>query len=215
MFDSLKKLFAVKSGPEPIVKPEPPELLGLRLGASLTIDPIKLDLIQPALTIDGANPDQVIEAVGVVRLDQQRKIVRYYTDDEAFLQVQLDGEHIQELSLWYFFDSKGVIEADWQALLDHQVATGRYELDGQIFNQSWQGEQVELLTETTYHRDGSVSETDQFCMAYYRDVDNPHLDIEMLLVSAEEKHNTVTQRLDRELVRSTGFMLNTIDIRNN
>ncbi|MGL6261515.1 DUF2491 family protein [Vibrio sp. WXL210] len=215
MFDSLKKLFGAKSTPELTTRPGPPELLGLRLGASLTIDPIKLDLIQTSLTIDGANPDQVIEAVGVVKLDLQRRIVRYYTDDEAFLQIQLDGEHIQELSLWYFFDTRGVIEADWQTLLESQVATGTYDLDGHTFEQSWQGEQVELLTETTYHRDGTVSETDQFCMAYFRHVDNPHLDIEMLLVSAEEKHNTVTQRLERELVRSTGFMLNTIDIRNN
>ncbi|MGL6312782.1 DUF2491 family protein [Vibrio sp. WXL103] len=215
MFDSLKKLFGAKSTSDLTPRPGPPELLGLRLGASLTIDPIKLDLIQPSLTIDGANPDQVIEAVGVVKLDLQRRIVRYYTDDEAFLQIQLDGEHIQELSLWYFFDTKGVIEADWQTLLERQVATGTYDLDGHTFEQSWQGEQVELLTETTYHRDGTVSETDQYCMAYFRNVDNPHLDIEMLLVSAEEKHNTVTQRLERELVRSTGFMLNTIDIRNN
>lgn len=217
MFASIKRLFGQSQSnvTEPAIeKPQPPAILDLRLGGSFTIDPLKLEILQPALTIEGASPTHRILAVGEVKLDTHRSIVRYYTDDDAFLQFQLDGADIQEITLWYFFDTKGVPQSSWDSLLRTEVATGQYELDGETFEQFWEGETPVVLTEQTY-RDTGVEETDQFCMVYTRDIDSPHLEKELLLISAEEKLNSISNQHDHELVRSTGFALQAIDIMNN
>lgn len=216
MFNSIKKLFGGSAKEEPQqIKPQAPSVLGLHLGGSFTIDSLKLSLLEPSLTIEGASPEQRITAIGEVNLDQQRKIIRFYTDDEGWLQVQMDGEEVQEVSLWYFFDAKGITDSDWKSTLEGKVATGTYILDENEFKQSWEGNEVELLTEKTYSKDGTVTETDQFCMAYFREIDSKHASEELLLISAEEKENALTHRLEHELVRSTGVMLDVIDIKTN
>lgn len=212
MFKSLNKLFKGQSHDVPETLPE---ILGLRLGGSFTIDQLKLKLSQPLLTIDGAAADHVIESVGIVQLDPQRKLVRYYTDDEAFLQIQLYDNQIEEIILWYFFDATALGKSEWKTTLEQHVATGEYILDEQRFQQFWTGQEPVSLTESTHRLDGSVSETDQFCMAYTRDLESEHCSVELLLVSAEEKHNPTNHTFEHELVRSTGFALNAIDIQNN
>lgn len=217
MFDGLKRLLMGNKTASKTASSTPlvPEILGLRLGGSFTIDAFKLEIIEPCLTIDGASPTHNIDAVGVIELDAQRKIVRYYTDDEGYLQIQLYGKDIEEITLWYFFDTKGLQENQWQPVLNNQVVIGEYHLDEQVFSQFWEGTTPVVLTEKTHHANGQIDETDQFCMVYTRDVKNSHIECELLLISAEEKRNAVTQSFDYELVRSTGFALNSIDIRNN
>ncbi len=212
MFKSLSKLF---KGQSHNTTETLPEILGLRLGGSFTVDPLKLKLIESHLIIQGACADHVIEAIGIVQLDPQRKLVRYYTDDEAFLQIQLYDNQIEEITLWYFFDIKALGTSEWKLTLEQHVATGEYTLDEHYFQQFWIGREPVILTEFTHRPDGSVSETDQFCMAYTRNIDSEHCPVELLLISAEEKHNSSTLTLNHELVRSTGFPLNTIDIQNN
>ncbi|WP_414932869.1 DUF2491 family protein [Vibrio europaeus] len=212
MFKSLSKLFAGQSQETSATLPE---VLGLRLGGSFTVDPLKLQLAEPHLIIEGAAADHVIEAIGIVELDPQRRLVRYYTDDEAFLQIQLYDNQVEEIVLWYFFDTRALGKEEWQPTLESQVATGEYSLEEMRFQQFWTGQEPVVLTEQTHRPDGSVSETDQFCMAYTRDITSEHCTVELLLVSAEEKHNPISQTFEHELVRSTGFALNAIDIQNN
>jgi hypothetical protein len=201
-------------------KPKAPEIMGLYLGGSFEIDPLKLKLLQPHLLIDGAAQHHLIQAVGEVNLDTGGKILRFYTDDDAFLQVILDGgdteNHISDVKLWYFYETKTVgSEAQWQSLLKNGISQPLYELQGHSFTRVWDavGEESPpvAMTEKTYEEDMDISETDQFVMLYERELVGG--EVETLLVSGEEK--VINNNLDRCLVLSTGFNLQQSDIKIN
>lgn len=201
-------------------KPKAPEIMGLYLGGSFELDELKLKLIQPNLIIEDAASQHLIQAVGEVNLDTGGKILRFYTDDDAFLQVVLDGgdteNHITDVKLWYFHNTKTVgSENQWQQLLKHDISQSTYSLENHTFKRVWDaiGEESPpvAMTEKTYEEDGDTSETDQFTMLYEREIDGDN--IETLLVSGEEK--IINNNHDRCLVISTGFNLNPADLRIN
>ena len=184
------KLFK-KSAPK---KPQAPEIMGLYLGGSFELDNLKLSLIEPELTIERAARSQLIQAVGEAPLDTGGTILRYYTDDDAFLQVVLDGglseNHITDVKLWHFYDTQTIgSEAQWKTCLNTLISQPTYELDGKVYTRVWGAVGDEsppvAVTETTYEEDGDVSKTDQFMMLYERPIDNDR--VETLLVVGEEK----------------------------
>lgn len=207
------KLFK-KSAPK---KPQAPEIMGLYLGGSFELDNLKLSLIEPELTIERAARSQLIQAVGEAPLDTGGTILRYYTDDDAFLQVVLDGglseNHITDVKLWHFYDTQTIgSETQWKTCLNTLISQPTYELDGKVYTRVWGAVGDEsppvAVTETTYEEDGDVSKTDQFMMLYERPIDNDR--VETLLVVGEEK--LVGANLDRCLVLSTGFDIQPTDI---
>ena len=211
------KLFGNK---KPDNTPKAPELIGLYLGGSFEIDALKLKLLEPNLTIEGAASQHIIQAVGEAHLDTGGKILRFYTDDDAFLQVVLDGgdteNHITDVKLWYFYETKTVgSDAQWQALLKSDISKPQYNLEGHSFTRVWDavGEESPpvAVTEKTFELDGDISETDQFMMLYERAIDDEQ--VETLLVSGEEK--LVNNNFDRCLVISTGFDVQPADIKIN
>ncbi len=209
MFKKLKKLF---SSDKEIQSREakhniPPEVMGLRLGGSFTFNELSLKLAEESLVIDGANPHQIIQAVGVVELDSHHQIIRYYTDDEGYLQFNMYGETIQEISLWYIYDAKHIPESRWMKTVRHEIAKEEYQLDDFTYIKSFEEDEPVILTEKTHHHDGSVSTTDQFVMLYRREIENSECSEEMLLVSGEEKENVSTNLLEHEFVTYTGFVV--------
>ncbi len=186
------KLFK-KSEPK---KPKSPEIMGLYLGGSFELDNLKLSLLEPELTIEGAAHSQLIQAVGEAPLDTGGTLLRFYTDDDGFLQVVTDGglseNHITDVKLWHFYETKTigntVYTRVWGAVGDESPPVA--------------------VTETTYEEDGDVSTTDQFMMLYERPISNDR--VETLLVVGEEKQ--VGNNLDRCLVISTGFDVEPADI---
>ncbi|WP_133470567.1 YjfK family protein [Paraglaciecola marina] len=208
------KLFGKKNK---TTKPKAPEIMGLYLGGSFELDPLKLRLLEPSLTIEKAATHHFIQAVGEVNLDTGGKILRFYTDDDAYLQVILDGgdteNHITDVKLWYFYETKTIgSEAQWKETLASGLSKPFYNLAGESFNRVWDavGEESPpvAMTEKTYEEDGDTSETDQFVMLYERDASDD--EVETLLVCAEEK--VVNNNLDRCLVLSTGFNIGQADI---
>lgn len=210
------KLFGKKAS---VSKPVVPEIMGLHIGGSFEIDALKLRLMQPELLIEGAAQQHLIQAVGEVELDTGSKILRYYTDDDGFLQVVLDGgdteNHISDVKLWYFYNTATVgSEQQWQGLLSNGISQPTYQVADTEFSRVWQavGEASPpvAMTEKTYQQDGSSSETDQFVMLYQRDISN---NTEFLMVSGEEK--IIEHNCDRCLVLSTGFNIQHSDIKIN
>lgn len=210
------KLFAKKTTD----KPKSPEIMGLYLGGSFELDALKLRLIEPHLLIEGAAPQQLIQAVGEVHLDSGGKILRFYTDDDAFLQVVLDGgeseNHITDVKLWYFYETKTVgNDQQWQQLIDSGISQPEYSLQDQHYSRVWDAVSAYsppvAMTEKTYELDGDISETDQFVMLYERTISDTLS--EALLVCGEEK--TIDNRFDRTLVISSGFDIEPTDIRIN
>lgn len=212
-----KKWFASKQQDD---KPKAPEIMGLYLGGSFELDALKLKLLQPQLIIENAAHQHLIQAVGEVNLDTGGKVLRFYTDDDAFLQVVMDGgdteNHITDVKLWYFYDTKTVgSDSQWQTLLKSGISKPQYELEGQTFQRVWDAIDAEsppvAMTEKTYEEDGDTSTTDQFTMLYERELDADN--VETLLVSGEEK--IINNNHDRCLVISTGFNINPADLRIN
>lgn len=196
-------------------QPDPPpipDLLGLRLGGHITFNPLRLRLIVPNVTVESIAPTQVVEAVGRVILDENTQVWRYYTDDEGYLEVLLEGgtaeENISDVKLWYFYRTDGVhSEEDWQQLLDHRISQPTHEVNQSVFSRLWQsaGEVSPPLamTETTWvngHSAAQFTTTDQFMMRYERAQDDFY---EYLNVVGEEKWRQGA--CERCLVYSTGL----------
>lgn len=216
-----KKLFKnAFGGSDTPAKPKAPEIMGLYLGGSFEIDALKLKLLEPELMIEGAASQHLIQSVGEVELDTGGKILRFYTDDDAFLQVVLDGgdseNHITDVKLWYFFDTQTIgNDSQWRDTLKNRISQPQFELEDLQYQRVWEAVGDEsppvAMTEKTYEQDGDVSETDQFIMLYERPLENDNT--ESLMISAEEK--IVGQNHDRCLVMSTGFNIQPGDIRIN
>ncbi len=200
-----------------VQKPSAPEIMGLYLGGSFELDDLKLRLLEPELTIDSAARSQLIQAVGVAQLDSGGTLLRYYTDDEGFLQVVADGgmteNHITDVKLWYFYDTQTIgNDAQWQDCLDNLISQPTYTLDGKLFHRVWNAtgdySPPVAVSEKTYEEDGDTSVTDQFMMLYERELTAGR--IESLLVAGEEK--IIGNNADRCLVISTGFDIQPADI---
>lgn len=213
-------MFSKFFGKKAPAKPQTPEIMGLYLGGSFELDSLKLSLLEPELTIEGAARSHLIQAVGRAPLDSGGELLRFYTDDDAFLQVVLDGgsteNHITDVKLWHFYSTQTVgSQQQWQDCLKNTISQPTYTLDGHQYTRVWDAvgdtSPPVAVTETTYEEDGDVSTTDQFMMLYERPLDNGRT--ESLLVVGEEK--IVGNNADRCLVISTGFDIEPADIRIN
>ncbi|WP_413113591.1 YjfK family protein [Thaumasiovibrio sp. DFM-14] len=210
MFDWFKKKSASDNAAS--VSP-PPEVLGLYLGGAFELDPLKLKLIEPELIIEGASQTQLIQAVGVVQLDENTRLVRYYTDDDGFIQILQHGTEdadISEVKLFYFYETKSVdTSSQWQQWLDNDIVNDSWQLEGHHFDKVWDNIKPVAMTEKTWSASNNITETDQFAMLYEREV-NSNL-FESLIVAGEEK---IQQgQAERCVVISTGFALSPTDFK--
>lgn len=219
---ALRAVFGKK---KPVEQPKPvtPEICGFRLGGAFEIDSLMLRLAEPELTIEGAATSQIIEAVGVIDMGAGTRIVRYYTDDEGYIQVLINGDDdsgILEISLWYFYDSRPIDgQQAWDNLLNNEIVKDEYDLEGTTFAPYWENDKPVCLTEKVYNKNGFVKELDSFNMLYSRNLQDdktedlllPHDKTEELLVVGEERIANNTP--DRLLSRVTGIQLNISDFK--
>jgi hypothetical protein len=189
-----------------------PSIMGLRLQGSFKIDPLLMKLTEAELVTQGAATTHIIEAAGIVDLDGTW-IYRFYTDDDAFLQVIAQGgqseEHVVDVKLFHFFDTLDVSsQASWDRLLKEEIGVGVYTLAGHTYQRVWKTagnyHNPVHMAEKTYAEDGNYSVTDQFTMLFERPISNGST--ESLFLSAEEKEEA-SGNLSRCLVQSTGITL--------
>lgn len=204
MFSSLFK----KKKAEPI---STPSIMGLRIGGSFEIDPLLMRMVESDLIIDGAATSYIIKAVGTAELDGTY-VFRFYTDDDAFLQVISEGnkesESVVDVKLFHFYDTQDIASQDiWDALLNTRMGTASYDLEGYSFQRVWTSaseyHNPVYMQEHTYDEEGGVSSTDQFTMLFEREVSNGLM--ESLFLSAEESEQA--GGLNRCFVLSTGITL--------
>lgn len=198
-------------------EPGAPEVMGLHLGGSFSLDELKLRLLEPDVVPEGMASHQIIQAVGEIKLDANSRVLRFYTDDDAFLQVLLDGggseSDIRDVKLWYFYETRGVgSETDWNSLLKNGISQASLTFEDREWLRVWEGTGESsppvAMTETTWQAGGSVSSTDQFAMLYEREIAPQRF--EYLMKVGEEKLEG--SRLDRCLVISTGFDIEPADL---
>ena len=186
--------------------------MGLRVGCSFELDPLMLKLFESQLVIEQAAQTQIIQAAGRVELDDTT-IFRFYTDDEAFLQVVAQGgtddTHVIDVKLYHYYDTLDIsADRDWDALLNTKIGVAHYELSGYGYDRVWQSlsdyHKPVHMRESTYDIYGASSFTDQFTMLFERPVTESLM--ESLLLSAEETLNPAGG-LSRCFVISTGVDL--------
>ncbi|MBJ7536529.1 YjfK family protein [Marinomonas transparens] len=188
-----------------------PSIMGLRLGGSFEIDPLLMRMIEDKLVIDKAATSYIIKAAGIAELDGTW-MFRFYTDDDAFLQVISEGgknaEHVVDVKLFHFYDTQDVAsQSVWDNLLYKQMGTSTYSLEDHTYHRVWTSasdyHNPVYVQESTYDDDGEPSETDQFIMLFEREINDGHT--ESLFLSAEESEQD--GGLNRCFVLSTGITL--------
>lgn len=206
MFSSLFK----KKKPESASN-NAPSIMGLRLGCSFEIDPLLMRMIESRLVTDKAATSYIIKAAGIAEMDGTW-MFRFYTDDDAFLQVISEGgknpEDVVDVKLFHFYDTQDIAsQTVWDNLLNKQIGTSTYELEGHIYHRVWTSaseyHNPVYVQEHTYDDDGEPSETDQFIMLFEREIDDGQT--ESLFLSAEESEYNGS--LSRCFVMSTGITL--------
>ncbi len=189
-----------------------PTIMGLRLKGSFEVDPLLLRLRDDELITNNCAPTQIIQAVGIVDLDGTW-VYRFYTDDDAFLQVIAEGgqseENVVDVKLFHFYDTLNInSKSEWDQILNSKIGKQTYQLEGKTFTRVWTStgdyHNPVHMAEKTYDEDGECSSTDQFTMLFERPVSNE--DTESLFLSAEEKEED-SGNLGRCLVISTGITL--------
>lgn len=208
------KLFGKKKS-EPVI--DTPEIMGLRIGGSFEIDSLLLRLSEQELITEGCAPTHIIQAVGLVDLDGTW-IYRFYTDDDAFLQVVAEGgkqdENVVDVKLFHFYDTQDVpSETLWNELLNQKIGQPSYSLEGHQYERVWTSvseyHNPVHMVEKTYDGESKPSETDQFTMLFERPISGNNT--ESLFLSAEEKLETGGY-LSRCFVLSTGITLSSAQI---
>ncbi|OMH39428.1 YjfK family protein [Motiliproteus sp. MSK22-1] len=213
MLDWIKQKVSGTSAPEK--GPAAPEILGFRLGGAVELNELKLRLLDDQLITDNIAKVQLIQAVGMVKLDESNTVLRYYTDDDGYFQVLLSGglqeEHVSDVKLFHFFDTLGVnTDQDWDELLKNGISHSTYDFEGHCFKRVWDSVGAcppIAMTEQTFTVDEPPSETDQFAMLYERQLNDGMF--EFLLIAGEEK--IVNYRAERCQVISTGINLSRAD----
>ncbi len=204
------KLFGKKPKPDP--RAETPTIMGLRLGCSFEIDPLLLRFTVADLVIDACASTQIIKAAGIVDLDGTW-VFRFYTDDDAFLQVIAEGgksdEHVVDVKLFQFYDTRDIgSQAIWDQLLNVEIGAPTYKLENYTYSRVWTSasdyHNPVHMAEKTYDDEGDFSVTDQFTMLFERPISNGQT--ESLLLAAEEKIEE-SGNLSRCFVLSTGITL--------
>lgn len=186
MWEKLKKIFGEEKKEEPqrrVPRIEDFPISGI--GSSF-----QLDVGHPRIQqcFPDASELQIVVAVGFMEVDERYKLVRYYTDDEGFLQAHVDGplkaENIELLTLWFTESVKSVSsEEDWQRLLDEEVVLPEVELWGDRFVPAWEDTSGRPIAFTEHCcTERGQQEIDHFMMLYREVADEEHL----LLRSADE-----------------------------
>jgi len=123
-------------------KPVLPSPYNLRLKAAVDIDPIPFSMIKDKIHFALPAVTQIVEAQGKVELGGGAYLSRYYTSDDAFIQISTTGgfeeQHVDDIKLFVFEDTiTPATQAEWE------VWTGK---DSKI------GDSTYLFHDTEYTR---------------------------------------------------------------
>lgn len=194
-----------------------PQLMGLRLGGSVRLDSLFLSLHEGAGLLEESLSEVMIEALGIIELDESTTILRYYTNDDGFIQVNVSGEikdhNVTEVMLWYYSDTQGVSDQErWEkALSDMSLKEKAYE--GNAYRPVWDNtydDSLVAMTETVHDLKGNTHVVDEFFMLYQRVIIDSPETYELLMVSGEEKEVGFGD-LERCVVTSIGYHLSQND----
>lgn len=185
-------------------KPSLPSPLGLGLGLAVDVDPLPFDMLEDQLMFELPAQIQVIEAQGEIDLGAGASLHRYYTADDAFLQVNTTGgthdQHVDDVKLFIFYKTlHPSSQDDWDRWTDgSRIGAPDYTLDDTLFQRVWGGESKKNtapveLKEYVYpkEKDQSQYSVTHLAMLYERQLPD-HDRFEYLLISAERTGDDIS-----------------------
>ncbi len=195
-------------------KPALPSPYNLRLKAAVDIDPIPFAMISDKIHFVLPAERQIVEAQGKVDLGGGAYLSRYYTSDDAFIQVSttagFEEQHVDDIKLFVFEDTiKPANQAEWEVWTgkDSKIGDATYTFNGVEYTRVWMAQSegsivpVEFEEEVTNLIEGKSPYTViHLAMLYERLI--PQIErYEYLLISAEHTHD------DANIVFSLGVDL--------
>ncbi len=195
-------------------EPPLPSPFNLRLKAGVDIDPIPFAMIRDKLHFTLPAETQIVEAQGKVDLGGGAYLSRYYTCDDAFIQVNTTGgfdeQHVDDIKLFVFEETiTPATQAEWEAWTGKESKIGdeTFTFNGVEYGRVWMAQSegsivpVEFEEEVTNLIENESPYTVvHLAMLYERLI--PEIErYEYLLVSAEHTHS------DANIVLSLGVDL--------
>lgn len=170
-------------------------LHGLHLGCAVELNSLDFRVMQDQLLLEFPGETQLIEAVGEVDLGAGSRIKRYYTSDDAILQVNFSGaeqeQNIEDMLLFVYDKSIHVAgESDWRSWLSpSKIGPAEFHYRDKTYRRAFFDDHdgsVEpiAMSEQIENRAGERYRLDNFCMLYQRELSAGVS--ELLLVNAEE-----------------------------
>ena len=160
--------------------------LHLGLNGRVTIDPLFVKTHEEDLLSPVQEPNQEIEAVGVLDLGDDNIMYRYYLTEDAFIQVNTENDEINDLVIFTYLDSINPDNReDFESYYDEggKIGEPTWTVDGKVFERVW-GRAPIALQEKVHKVDHNY-ELDLYAMLYQRSI--PGTDVkELLLVTAED-----------------------------
>ena len=183
------------SKPEPKARIGP---LGVTVGGSFAVDLFAHKLNPSAWQFAGGDGTQMLVARGYADLGDGAELLRYYTDDDWFLQFLMDrdSEVPREITLYQPFDSVVLQSpAAWQQWTGPSgwMRAPKFELDdGTVYDRLWFPDEPGAAELVEFEEDIYLDREErhdrrihQACMLYHRPVD-PAIDAsEYLLIGKE------------------------------
>ena len=74
------------------LKPDTPQILNFKLGSVVSLDKLKVTLIEEKLITGDAKTTQHISAVGLINISKKICLYRFYTEEGDFFQVSQNSE---------------------------------------------------------------------------------------------------------------------------
>jgi hypothetical protein len=215
VFNFLKKALGAKATEQPPPPPMQAALpLNLRVGASVHMDLLRSKMLGDALLVRVTNTQQIVEARGVIDLEQGNFLHRFYLNDEEFLQLSVQGDHLHDIKLFQFADTK---KPSSRAALDAWLKPGRelgqHSIDyrGKPFQRVWGEPETNwappVVFDELVYKQGAQPAYDltHYAMLYQREVAAEQF--EYLLISVEDSGPN-----DFSVVYSLGIDLSSADL---
>jgi hypothetical protein len=177
--------------------PELPEkgLFGLHLGCAVELSSLDFRLLGSKLQMNFPGDTQLIEAVSRTSLGAGSYMLRYYTSDDAFLQINYSGDesehNVEDVLLFSYMKSQGIAsQAEWEKVISadfigqQQTKFGEQSYQRVFFAESNAPAPAVAMSENVENKAGEHYSVDNFCMLYERTIND---DVsELLLINAEE-----------------------------
>jgi len=195
-------------------KPTLPSPYNLRLKAAVDIDPIPFSMIKDEIHFALPAVTQIVEAQGKIDLGAGAYLNRYYTSDDAFIQISTTGgfeeQHVDDIKLFVFEDTiTPATQAEWEVWTgkDSKIGDPTYLFHGTEYTRVWMAQSEGSIVPVEFEEEvvnlienESPYTVVHLAMLYERLI--PEIErYEYLLISAEHTHD------DANIVFSLGVDL--------